>query len=208
MNLSTPNENCYLSQTSYKILCILSTIKTGVSSKSSDGSLTTVREESDVYSGNVVLNLIEGVESWTGGSHHLIFPAVVAMCKPEVFQTFQLKNSSVSDRDNVNLNVDVSKIRFGSVSLGSTQAARTGKNMAEKDLKWRRAHFEIRQNYLLEYHDDGGSTGTATIEPRPQGYAFLQGAKSRPHKKFENTLELEFSLHPRSKTRCLVSIFT
>ena len=92
-----------------------------------------------------------------------------------------------------------SKIRFGSISLGSAQATKAGQNMAEKDLKWRKSHFEIRQNYLLEYHDTSG-----IIEPRPKGYVFLQGTKTRPHKKFQNTIELEFSLHPRSKTRCLV----
>ena len=165
--------------------------------KLSDGSLTTVKEEiiDLVDSSQAILNPIEGVESWTQQSKNLIFPAVTAMCRPEVFEMFKSKYTNNGANDS-------SKSLFGSTSLGSVRIAKltSATNIKEEDCKWRRGHFELRQNYLLEYSDG------ANVSTRPRGYAFLQGATTRRYLHFPNTVQLEFHQHQSTKKRCTVII--
>ena len=146
----------------------------------SDNLLTTVKEETiDTSETSVILNSIEGVESWTEQSKNLIFPAVVAMCRPAIFEHFQsiVPNNSSED--------DSSKIRFGCISFGTAQAAKQSSkvNMTD-DYNWRRG----------------------TIATRPCGYAFLQGAVVKRHPQFANTLQLEFTQHQSRRIRSTVLI--
>ncbi len=144
-----------------------------------------------------VLNPIEGVESWTEESKNLILPAVIAMCKPVVFEKFQSTKASSED--------DSSKLHFGCISFGCVQAARQpskGNPNSKDDYVWKTARFELRQNYLFEYNEDGGNN----VITRPRGYAFLQGATAKKHPHIANALQLEFRQHQSRRTRCTVII--
>ena len=163
----------------------------------SEKLLTPVKEEIiDAAETSPILNSIEGVESWTEQSKNLIFPAVVAMCRPSIFENFQSNvHNNISEDDS-------SKIRFGCISFGTAQAAKQSSKLNMVDeYYWRSAHFELRQNYLLEFSNNGGTNAT-----RPSGYAFLQGAVVKRHLQFANTLQLEFKQHQSKRTRSTVLI--
>ncbi len=157
--------------------------------------MTPVEEESTLApESSTILNTIKGVESWTEESKNLILPAIIDMCRPIVFEKFHSVGASSED--------DSSKIRFGCIKFGSAHVAKQNPKTKALDdeLSWKSAHFELRQNYLLEYKDD------VDVLRRPCGYAFLQGAVVRRHENFEHTLNLEFKQHQSKSTRCTVLI--
>lgn len=153
--------------------------------------MTTVTEESDNKDlPSVILSSVDGVDSWSEQSKNLIFPAIVAMCRTNVFEMF---DSSNSQGDN-------NETRFGSIPLGTLEVAREyADNMKDEDFKWKQGYFELRQNYLIEY-DASRST------MRPRGYAFLQDANIKPYLEFKNALRLEYIQHQGKRTRCAVII--
>lgn len=154
---------------------------------SSDRSLSIVIEESSP----VILNKIDGVDSWSEQSKNLVFPAILAMCRTEVFQTFFIGTSQKND-DGKN---STTSSRFGSIALGGFEAAHEPKKDRNKDFKdedfiWQKGYFELRQNYLLEYETQSSI--------RPRGYAFLQDGTITPYPRFQNSLRLEYVPHQQN----------
>ena len=155
-----------------------------------DRSLSTVKEEIDAMEASqTALIPIDGCESWSEKSKNLIFPAIVAMCRPSVFEIFQSGSTVLNDNS------------FGTIALGSVQMAREfSKDMKNDEYKWRMGVFELRQNYLLEYLDK------TKLSNRPCGYVFLQNATVNLSNKFEHALRLEFNQHQSTTSRTAVII--
>mmetsp|Transcript_17960 Transcript_17960/g.20447 ORF Transcript_17960/g.20447 Transcript_17960/m.20447 type:complete len:911 (+) Transcript_17960:197-2929(+) len=155
------------------------------SSKSSDGILKTVEEESIAASTSAILSPIKGVETWSQKQKYPMAPAIIAMCRSEVFS-----NHVEHQNDDKNIPSLESKL-FGSILMGSAFVAslpslldRTGVTM--ENCNWQRGCFVLRQNYLLEYESEG------SLSLRPRGYAFLQGAVVRSHHVFEHTIQVDY----------------
>ena len=152
-----------------------------------------MKEEIDILESSlIVLQPIEGVDSWSETSKNLIFPALAAKCQPYIFKSFQSTPTSPT--------CDY-KSRFESITLGSVQMAKEHhKEMKSEQLKWRKAYFELRQNYLLEYPEEVDSSS------RPRGYAFLQDATVKPYLHVKNALRLEYTQHQEKQTSTAVII--
>lgn len=164
-----------------------------ITSNNTNKFLTPVKEEIDILeSSSVVLQPIEGVDSWSETSKNLIFPALAAKCKPYIFKSFQ-SNTTYPTCDY--------KSRFENIMMGPVQISKEHhKEMKAEQLKWRNAYFELRQNYLMEYPKDLDSSS------RPCGYAFLQDATITPYTQIKNALRLEYTQHQEKQTRTAVIV--
>jgi len=137
-----------------------------------------------------LLKPIQSAETWAQGRRYLIAPAAMAACPLTTIKNLTGSSTQTATKA---AEAENSLKCWGSIELGETSMTYVGDKYHLTFGKWSSCRLLLRQNYLFEYDVSSPS------DSLPRGIAHLDHAVARPHKDFDDALELHFYASPCAK---------